>query len=78
MGKYNKPVKTSCWKNFLEYKKCDFLGINKHEKWDCPNCDRPIVFRHQYKEIPRIHINSNLKTMQIPISEFNKWLDANC
>ena len=79
MGKYNKPISIKCWEKFLTSQNCHFVRIRgSHHNWKCPNCSRTIIFRGSKKEIPRFHINTNLKTMGISIKDFNEWIDKNC
>lgn len=79
MGEYNNPVKTKCWEKYLNFIGCTFKQNNgSHHIWECPKCKRPIVFWGNKKDIPRFHIKSNLKTMEISNSNFNKWAKANC
>lgn len=79
MGEYNNPVKVKCWKKFLKSKNCREKRTKaSHHLWNCPNCKRPIVFWGNKKEIPRMHINTNLDTLGIDKDEFNKWLKDNC
>ncbi len=79
MTQYNKPVKTKCWENFLKSQGCSYNSTRaSHDKWKCPNCLRSIIFRGAEKEIPRFHIQTNLRTMGISMSDFNDWEAANC
>jgi predicted RNA binding protein YcfA (HicA-like mRNA interferase family) len=79
MGELNSPVPTKCWIKFLTYKGCGQSRIEaSHHIWKCPNSIRPIVFRGNKKEIPRFHINTNLKSLNISSIEFNVWIKENC
>lgn len=79
MTKYNNPVKTKCWENYLKEIGCEFIRIkSSHHHWKCPDCLRTITFWGSSKEIPRFQINTNLATLGINKKDFNKWLDDNC
>jgi len=79
MGEHNKPILVKCWQKFLEYKKCKHTRTTaSHHIWKCKGVNRSIVFRGAKKEIPRFHINTNLKTMGIDKETFNKWIKNNC
>ena len=75
----NQPVKTKCWVKFLESRGCVFKSIKEsHHKWKCPNCLRSIIFRGANKEIPFIHIKTNLATLGVSVQEFEEWIKSNC
>lgn len=79
MSNFNNPIKTKCWKKFLEASGCEFNRItSSHHIWKCPGCKRSIVFRGAEKEIPQFHISTCLKTMDISKSQFNNWIENNC
>jgi hypothetical protein len=74
----SRPVKTACWRKFLQYRGCTEVGTNKHEKWKCPDCLQSIIFRHAEKDIPFGHIRTNLHTMGISTQDFWVWVGENC
>ena len=79
MGEHNGPVLTKCWESFLKSKGCVFdRQQGTHHHWKCPKCWRTITFWGHKKEIPRFHIRTNLKTMGLTNSIFNKWVSNNC
>lgn len=79
MGGNNGPVSTKCWESFLLANDCQFQkNDGSHHKWKCPNCWRSIIFWGHKKEVPRMHIRSNLKTMGKTNTEFNEWAKENC
>ena len=72
------PVDTSCFENFLLYKKCYPANGTKHKKWKCPGCFRSIMFDRNSKEIPYLHVQTNLRNMGISMRVFKEWADKNC
>lgn len=74
----NRPVKTKCFIKFLAAHGCERKGHKKHEKWSKPGIIRPIMFWSQKKEVPFIHIKTNMNTLGIDISYFYQWIDENC
>ncbi len=75
----NRPVKTKCWIKFLEENNCYKLRTTaSHDLWKCSNCIRTITFREKDKEIPAMHLRTNLKTMSKTLEELYKWVDENC
>jgi ribosomal protein L37AE/L43A len=75
----NRPIKIKDWVKFLEAHNCKKKRHNKtsHEHWKCPNCFRTITFRSQYKEIPAMHLKTNLTTMGYDLQYLYKWLENN-
>jgi len=72
-----KPIPTAKWKKWLksiglEYKRTE----GSHEVWDYPDDSllRPVVFRGAKKEIPGIHIHTNLQTLNIDYKTFEKQI----
>jgi len=41
---------------------------------DKPQLERPIIVRTKHKEIPVLHIHTNLATLGVSHKEFEKWL----
>lgn len=39
-----------------------------------PKLDRPLIVRTKHKEIPILHIHTNLKTLGISHKDFEEWL----
>lgn len=72
-------IKRKCFENFLESIGCagPFQGKGDHIKYKCPNCKRPIVFR-TIREIPEIHIRTNLSTLGISTNDFLEYKNKNC
>lgn len=60
------------WLNYrgLEYKRT----VGSHEVWDYPDDSllRPVVFRGAKKEIPGLHIYTNLHTLGVDSATFQK------
>lgn len=74
-----RPVKVSDWEKFLLAHDCvqkRHKGTS-HEHWKCPNCFRTITFRSQYKEIPAMHLKTNLITMGYTLEYLYKWIEEN-
>jgi len=73
----NKPVKTKDWIRFLVYKNCvkkRHKGTS-HEHWKCPNCFRTIVFRTKDKEIPPLHLKTNLESLGMTLKDLYNWIE---
>lgn len=74
----NRPVKTKCWEAFLEAHNCKFQRTKaSHDHWKCPGCFRTITHRGAEKEIPALHLSTNLKTMGKTMEYFYKWIEEN-
>ena len=72
-----KPIPTAKWKKWLkslglEYKRTE----GSHEVWGYPDDSllRPVVFRGAKKEIPGVHIHTNLQTLNIDYKTFQKQI----
>jgi len=73
------PVKTRCWLRFLASKGCTYLRTkSSHDMYKCPNCLQDIVFRGREKDVPAMHVRTNLRTMGIPYRESLEWKKENC
>lgn len=75
----NRPVKKKYWIRFLIAHGCEEQKRKtgtSHVFWKCPNCIRTIVFRNQNKEIPFIHLKTNLDTMGYDLNYLYDWLDG--
>jgi transposase-like protein len=75
----NRPIKKKDWINFLKSHDCHekrHKGTS-HVHWKCPNCFRTITFRNGYKEIPAMHLKSNLKSMGYNLKYLYDWLKKN-
>ena len=73
------PIPTKCWKAFLKAHNCKYARDRaSHEIWKCPGCKRSIVFWGNKKEVPYIHVKTDLMTMGISVADFHKWKDENC
>ena len=77
MGNH-RPIRKTCWINFLKSKGCVEAKGTNHIKWKCPGCCRSIIFRNAPKEIPFAHIITNLDTMGVSIEDFLSWIAKNC
>lgn len=75
----NRPIKTKCWIAYLVFKKCVYKRTKaSHVHYKCPKCFRTITFRKKDKEIPPLHIQTNLRTLGITMKEFYEWAENNC
>jgi len=67
---------------FIEFLKSKGLIYKRHEPShytfdnppDKPQFDRPLIVRLKHKEIPILHIHTNLTTAGISHQEFADWL----
>ena len=61
----NRPVKKEDWIRFLQHYDCKEVRHKgtSHQHWKCPNTFRTITFRGQGKEIPALHLKTNLTSM---------------
>jgi hypothetical protein len=74
----NRPVKTKDWIAFLLFCGCKYLRTTaSHDHYKCPNCFRTITHREKDKEIPAMHLRTNLFTMGKTIDELYKWIEEN-
>lgn len=79
MTQFNNPVKTKCWEKFLTHSGCIYKRTTaSHHHWKCAGCRRTITFQGAEKEIPRFHILTNLRTMNVSNDAFNDWAAENC
>jgi len=74
-----KPVPLPKFKKFL--KKIGLVHKRTeggHEMWDYPDdsLERPVTLQTHEKEVPRLHIKTNLKTIGMDIKEFEKIIKA--
>ncbi|HHC78261.1 MAG TPA: type II toxin-antitoxin system HicA family toxin [Flavobacteriia bacterium] len=74
-----KPIKTKCFIAFLKYKKCvEKRSKGSHHQYKCPGCWRTITIRPKDKNIPPLHVMTNLKSMGVSMADFKAWADKNC
>lgn len=57
------PIPLDCWIKFLKHRKCREANGTKHAKWKCPGCTRSIIFDRRGKQIPQLHIQTNIRNM---------------
>lgn len=75
----NRPVKTKYWIKFLESQGCRYLRTKaSHCHYKCPGCFRTITFRDAPKEIPALHLATNLATIGKTLQELYDWIEKNC
>ncbi|MGI4750705.1 MAG: hypothetical protein ACRYFB_08730 [Janthinobacterium lividum] len=69
-------------KLFIEFLESIGMVCERHESShyvfnnppDKPQLDRPLIVRIKHKEIPLLHIHTNLASAGIPHEEFSQWL----
>jgi len=74
----NRPVKKKDWVKFLlahGFEKKRHNGTS-HEHWKKSNC-RTITFRNQHKEIPALHLKTNLTSMGYDLNYLYTWIENN-
>jgi hypothetical protein len=72
-----KAIPTKDFILFLESKGLVYRGTKaSHDKYDRIDkpLKRPVIIRSNYKEIPLLHIHTNLKTLGVSKEEFNEFL----
>ena len=70
-----KPIPVAKFKRFLKNHKLEFKRTKGvHEIWDYKDDSllRPVTFIGKEKEIPMLHIKTNLRTMGISLKDFEK------
>ncbi len=69
-----KTIERNLFKKYLKSKGLHLVKTEGgHEKWDmktAPHLDRPIIFRTTGKDIPLLHIQTNLKTLDVTTKDF--------
>ena len=74
-----KPIPTKTFIKFLKKMGLEYKRTKgSHEIWDKKDGSllRPVVFRSQYKEIPPLHIETNLITLGLSYKEFETILQT--
>ncbi|PAM96632.1 hypothetical protein B4N84_01330 [Flavobacterium sp. IR1] len=75
----NRPVKTKHWVAFLKAHGCSYSRTKaSHDHYKCPNCFRTVTHREKDKEIPALHLHTNLSTMGFTMDYMYNWIDENC
>ncbi len=75
----NRPVDTKHWVAFLLAHGCKYKRTkSSHDHYKCPNCFRTITHREKDKEIPPLHLKTNLTTMGLSLQYLYEWIDKNC
>ena len=73
-----RPIKTKDWLRFLKAHNCKYKRTKaSHDHWQCPGCFRPVTHREKDKDIPPMHLQTNLKTMGLDFDYLYKWLEDN-
>jgi predicted RNA binding protein YcfA (HicA-like mRNA interferase family) len=74
----NRPVKTKDWVAFLGAHGCKYVRTKaSHDHYNCPGCFRTITHREKDKEIPTMHLKTNLATMGMKLQQLYDWIEAN-
>lgn len=74
----NRPIKTSDFIKFLTAHKCKYVRTKaSHDLWQCPRWCRKITFRSKDKEVPSVHLKTNLTTMGLDLRYLYYWLEKN-
>lgn len=69
------PIPTKKFKKFLKNQGLVYVRTEaSHEIWDRPDDSllRPVTFWGHKKEVPGLHIHTNLKTIGMTYKEFKK------
>ena len=74
----NRPVDTKIWIAFLLAHGCKYDRTrSSHDHYKCPGCFRTITHREKDKQIPPMHLYTNLKTMGKTLKDLYTWIEAN-
>ena len=74
----NRPVDTKDWVAFLIANGCKYKRTKaSHFHYKCPGCIRTITFRENEKQIPPLHLKTNLQTMGKTLNDLYSWIEAN-
>ncbi|MDR7215134.1 MULTISPECIES: type II toxin-antitoxin system HicA family toxin [Dyadobacter] len=75
----NRPVKLKDWIRFLEAHGCkhERHSSGSHDHWKCPGCWRTITHRIHLKEIPPMHLKTNLVSMGKTLEYLYDWIEKN-
>jgi predicted RNA binding protein YcfA (HicA-like mRNA interferase family) len=74
-----RPIKTQTFRKFLQHIGLVFVRIEgDHEIWDRPGVSllRPVTFITNEKEVPPIHLKTNLKTIGMSLKDFYKLVQT--
>lgn len=75
-----KPIPTKLFIRYLKKKGLISLGMKgSHQKWDYPEHSakrllRPVMIRPKESEIPPLHVKTNLDTLGVTYTAFEKEL----
>jgi hypothetical protein len=69
-----KPCPKRKWIAFLKSQGLEYKRTTRHEIWDTKDnsLPRPVTFRPTDKDIPTLHIHTNLITLGMSHAEFNE------
>ncbi|WP_177764114.1 type II toxin-antitoxin system HicA family toxin [Flavobacterium sp. I3-2] len=74
----NRPLKTSDWVAYLKHLGCNYIRTSaSHDHYRCPKCLRTITHREKDKEIPAIHLRTNLRTLGLDLNDLYNWIKEN-
>lgn len=77
MGDF-RPIKTKIFINFLLFKGCYRLNKNNggsHFHWTKKGLKRRITIREADKDIPPLHIKTNLRTLGLEFSDLEDFIN---
>tara|TARA_R110002049_G_scaffold85844_6_gene218279 strand:+ start:9199 stop:9435 length:237 start_codon:yes stop_codon:yes gene_type:complete len=72
------PIKTKVFIKFLKHNKCYKVkekSGGSHSYWKRPGLTRRIVIREADKEIPPLHIKTNLSTLGLKFEDLEKFMN---
>ena len=73
-----RPIKTKDWVRFLEAHNCKYKRTKaSHVHYQCLGCFRPVTHRSKDKDIPAMHLQTNLKTMGLSLDYLYEWIKNN-
>jgi predicted RNA binding protein YcfA (HicA-like mRNA interferase family) len=72
----NRPVDTKIWVAFLLAHGCKYIRTKaSHDHYRCPNCFRTITHREKDKQVPAMHLRTNLRTMGKTLKYLYVWIE---
>lgn len=72
------PIKTKVFLKFLKHHKCYKVNEKSggsHSYWKRPGLTRRIVVRESDKEIPPLHIKTNLSTLGLKFEDLENFIN---
>lgn len=73
-----RPTKTSCFIKYLASLDCiEMRTRGSHTQFKCPEAIRTVTVRKNDKEVPALHIKTNLSNIGLAIGDYYKWASEN-